>query len=56
MAFDCLLHDIAEKLGAAMASLEGSPFRNFREVFAEGGSIGLFFWSSGLSWPFFGGK
>jgi hypothetical protein len=47
---------MAEKLRAAMTSLESSPFCNFREVLPDGGSICLSLCSSGLSWPFFGGK
>ena len=42
MAFDCLFDDIAEKLGTAMASLERSPFCNFREVLPDDGRIGFF--------------
>jgi hypothetical protein len=53
MAFDCLFHDMAEKLGAPMTSLESSAFCNFREVLPDGGGIGLLLRSSGLTWTFF---
>src|SRR5580700_3641744 len=36
MPFNCLFHHMAEKLRAAMTSLEGGPFCNFREVFPDG--------------------
>jgi hypothetical protein len=54
MAFDRLFHDITQKLGAAMTSPEGCSVCDFREVLPNGGGIGLFIRSSGLSGPFFG--
>jgi hypothetical protein len=56
MAFDCLFHDVAEKLRATVAALEGSSFRNFREVLPDGASLFLSLYNFGLDWPFFGSK
>jgi predicted aconitase len=56
VAFDGLFDDIAKKLGAAMAAAEGRAFCDFGEVLADRSGIGLFFCSSGVSWPFFVGK
>ena len=53
MTFDCLFHDVAKKLRAPVAPLEGSPFHNFGEVFPDGDSLLLCLCNFGLTRPFF---
>ena len=56
MAFDCLFHDIPQKLGAAMTSSESGSLYNFPEVLADGDGVSPSLCGSGLSWPFFARK